>query len=538
MAIKFASVPAGVWLEPRRLARCTAAVGAALFISLQPIGTFGAAPTASAGIAWQLASSDAEVDKAFQLARQSGKPVFLYWGAVWCPPCNQVQATLFSRADFAERSRAFIPVYVDGDKPGAQKVAARFKVSGYPTMILFKPDGSEVTRLPGEVDPERYLLTLTAGLNAQVSVKELVQRGLARQPLTPEQWRLLGFYSWDTDEQQVLKTAELPQRLSELSAAVPADLPQVRDRLALKALAARARAKSAPGSAEVDGDRVFVDRLLSRPEDASAMGELLVYYAEPSVKYLAATPEQRSLLAAKWDVGLERLISTGKMSKGEQIDALDARVDLWKFMDRVEKLAPQRQQAALREVARLISQTSDRYERQAVVPSAAHVLASAGLIDDSDALLKAELPRAVAPYYHMLGLASNAKKRGDTKAALDWYEQAWRKSEGPATRLQWGATYIKEIADLAPRDVARMAAAAGAVISGLEPRGETFYERNHRSLQRIAKKLVEWQGNDQARTKVVAKVRDQLSRTCAKLPKKDEGRNNCENVFAAGATNS
>src|SRR5947209_6474674 len=139
------------------------------------------APDAHSGIAWQVASSDAEVDRAFALARQEGKPVFLYWGAVWCPPCNQVKATLFSRPDFVERTRAFVPVYVDGDKPGAQKVAARFKVSGYPTMVVFKPDGSEITRLPGEVDPERYLLTLAAGLNAEVPVKELVKRGLAHQ---------------------------------------------------------------------------------------------------------------------------------------------------------------------------------------------------------------------------------------------------------------------------------------------------------------------------------------------------------------------
>lgn len=521
---------------PRRLLRCGAAVVAALSICV-PASSFGASPAASA-IAWQVASSDAEVDRAFQMARQFDKPVFLYWGAVWCPPCNQVKATLFSRADFVERSRAFIPVYVDGDKPGAQKVAARFKVSGYPTMILFKPDGSEVTRLPGEVDPERYLLTLTAGLNAQLPVKELVQRGLASKSLTPEQWRMLGFYSWDTDEQQVLKTSELPVRLSELAAAVPSNLPQVRDRLEFKALAARTRVRTTSNNGQVEADRVFVERILSHADDAASMGELLVYYAEPSVKYLAATPDQRAMLAARWDATLEKAISAGKMSKGEQVDALSARVDLWKFMDREEKLAPHRQQTVLREVARLISQTTDRYERQSVVPSAAHVLTSAGLIDDSDALLKAELPRAVAPYYHMLGLGSNAKKRGNSKAALDWYEQAWRRSQGPATRLQWGVTYVKEIADLAPSEVARMAAAAGAVISGLEPRSETFYERNHRSLQRMAKKLIEWQGIDPERQRIVAKMKAQLSRTCAKLEAADAGRGNCESIFSGSSANS
>ena len=101
-----------------------------------------------------------DVDVAFARARTEHKPLFLYWGAVWCPPCNQVKATLFKRRDFVERSSQFIPVYLDGDQPSAQKLGDRFKVLGYPTMILFASDGTEITRLPGEIDPQLYLLSL------------------------------------------------------------------------------------------------------------------------------------------------------------------------------------------------------------------------------------------------------------------------------------------------------------------------------------------------------------------------------------------
>ena len=124
----------------------------------------GAAPgLPSANVAWLPAAADADVDRAFALARAQNKPVLLYWGATWCPPCNQLKATLFNRQDFAAQSRNFVAVHVDGDRPGAQKLGQRFKVSGYPTVVLFKADGSEITRLPGEVDPAQMMTVLQLG---------------------------------------------------------------------------------------------------------------------------------------------------------------------------------------------------------------------------------------------------------------------------------------------------------------------------------------------------------------------------------------
>jgi thiol-disulfide isomerase/thioredoxin len=493
---------------------------------------FSAAPTPR--IAWQYVSSDAEVDKAFELGRKTGKPVFLYWGAVWCPPCNQVKATLFSRADFVERSRAFVPVYVDGDKPGAQKVAARFKVQGYPTMILFKPDGTEVTRLPGEVDPQRYLLTLTAGLNAQVPVKELMRRATAKQALTPEQWRLLAFYSWETDEQQVVASTELPKRLMDLASAVPADLPQVRDRLTFKALAASADMPPAEAAKvfDVASGKQFVDRILNDPQAGPPLVDMLIWQGEGVVKYLEPGGESRRSLAGRWDAALARFATESALSKADQVDALDARVGMWKLMDGAEKLSAARQPLVLQQVARVVAATTDRYERQAVIPAAAHVLTNADLFAQSDELLKLELPRAVAPYYHMLGLAGNAKKRNDAKSALYWYEQAWKKSEGPATRIQWGTGFVGQLVELAPAEPSRIQAAAASVIAQLEPKSETFYERNQRSLKRMATRLVKWQGNDATRMAAVEKLKQQLSKICTRLPTKDDGRTNCESVFS------
>src|SRR5258708_31679593 len=169
-----------------------------------PIAPGAAAPSAAAiaahGIAWQ----SGDVDAVFAAAKSDRKPVFLYWGAKWCPPCNQVKATIFNRQDFIERSRHFVPVYVDGDSPSAQRLGSRFNVSGYPTMILFTPDGSEITRLPGEVDADQYMRGLTMGMNGARPIKSTVAAALAsddagRKQPSPDAWAILPLYSWETD---------------------------------------------------------------------------------------------------------------------------------------------------------------------------------------------------------------------------------------------------------------------------------------------------------------------------------------------------
>ena len=88
-----------------------------------------------------------DVEDALAEAKEVGKPVILYWGAVWCPPCNQMKATLFRDPSFIAETQNFVPVYLDGDTAGAQRWGEQFGISGYPTVIILKPDGTEITRI-------------------------------------------------------------------------------------------------------------------------------------------------------------------------------------------------------------------------------------------------------------------------------------------------------------------------------------------------------------------------------------------------------
>ncbi|MGI9134864.1 MAG: thioredoxin family protein, partial [Rhodoferax sp.] len=244
----------------------------------------------------------------------------------------------------------------------------------------------------------------------------------------------------------------------------------------------------------------------------------------------------RAALQTALDASLERLAGDSGLSVADQLGAVQARVSLALLDVKGSKpLAPSLTPEMVRLVQAAVAQADqrslDRYERQSVIPSAAHLLSQAGLLDASDALLQAELPQAISPYYHMLVLSSNAKLRGDRKSALQWSEQAYANAVGPATRLQWGSSHVLRLIDLAPSEVARIEAAAAQVIAELDPRADTFFERNRRSLEKMVKRLALW-GQQPGHAPVVQKLRAQLDGVCAGLPPADAARPACQAIFA------
>jgi thioredoxin-like negative regulator of GroEL len=501
-------------------------------VAVAPASTAPAAAAAdthaAAGIAWKYASNDAEVDAAFAQAKAEAKPVFVYWGAKWCPPCNQVKATLFNRQDFIERSRAFVPVYVDGDSPGAQKIGSRFKVSGYPTMVLFNPQGTELTRLPGEVEAERYTQVLTLGMNAQRPVKDvLAQVKTDPKGLSANDWRLLAFYSWDTDQQQLVPKGGVPTLLQQLADACPADQGEIATRLRLKALAAVD--EKAPAKPDAAAQATLL-KLLADAGAARVHLDMLTNYPSDITRALSkpGTPQRAELLQG-FDVALKRFEADTTLSRADRMGALIAQVDLARIDAKKDAKVtlPEPLLVDIREqTARADREITDGYERQAVITAAAYLLDVAGLGAESDTLLKANLAKSHSPYYLMSELASNAKKRGDKAEALNWYEQAFDKSEGPATRLQWGSSYVNALVDLAPQDEARIEKAASQLFTEAAKQPDAFYERSGRSLQRVGTKLRAWNkaGTHGA---AIKRLQAQLDGWCGELDKADAQHARC-----------
>ena len=462
--------------------------------------------------------------------------MLLYWGASWCPPCNKLKATLFNRQDFILQSRAVVAVHVDGDLPSAQKLGTRFKVTGYPTMILMNPNGTEITRLPGEVESAQIIAALNLALAGGRPAKALLADVRANKTLTANEWRTLAYYSWETDEAQLLSADERPQMLADLAqSCAPADAV-IATRLWLKAVAASDGHTDIKGLGSIDARRKTLIELLADPVKVHQQLDVLVNYAAELSRQtsVANTPERTELLVA-YNAALLGLQNDATLARADQVDALAARVELAR-LDQPEtavqiSLPEALQQELKASSARLDRDISNGYERQAVIPTVAFALGRAGLWKASDDLLKSSLSKSISPYYLMSSLGSNAKKQGRNDEAVEWYGKAWATSKGPATRLQWGASYIIALVDLAPDKTTQITTTASQIFTEAGKDGSAFHQRSARSLSRIADKLATWNTAD-AHKAELTKITTQIDKLCKRLPAKDPQKASCVDVLA------
>ena len=120
-----------------------------------------------------------DLEKAFKQAKEQKKSVLVeFTGSDWCPPCIAMRKNVFSKKEFVDAaSKKYILVELDfpnGDKEVKEKnqpFAEKYKIEGFPTVILFNSEGKEFTRFFASEFPKTDLFL--AHIDKAIEKKDL-----------------------------------------------------------------------------------------------------------------------------------------------------------------------------------------------------------------------------------------------------------------------------------------------------------------------------------------------------------------------------
>ena len=450
------------------------------------------------------------VYRAFTQAKQDDKPVFLYWGAKWCPPCNQLKATLFKEPEFIRKTRHFVPVYLDGDTDSAQKWGEKFGVMGYPTLIIFTPYGEEITRIPGGLELERYSNVLDITLQETQPVRQLLEKLLNGQPLSDEQFRLLAYYSWHQDGSLAEHALPLEQIFAKLEAACPASLGSDCSRFSalklweLASLQSLTEPQRSSAIEEIAALLQDQDKLKTNLEFATLSPRTLV----PAL--FNAEDKHHQMLADSWIKQLLQLQQDESLSLTERLNALYGELQLTKWL---KGKTPETLRSKIKQkVAWADATAANDYERQAAVNRLYYLMVAADMQQLAADFLEQELKKSASPHYWMSDLAELAKQQGDYQQAVQWLEKAYQGAAGAATRFQWGTNYVTGLLEMTPDDTAQIQRATLSLFDELNQQKNPVHGRNVRRLNTLSQAFSNWQA--EAKPKVMKQVSQHYQQLC------------------------
>ena len=485
------------------------------------------------GAPGEIAWVDGTVEEAFALARELDKPLFLYWGAVWCPPCHYLKEKIFKQPEFVEQSRNFVAVYLDGDTDRAQEWGERLGIAGYPTVLVLDPAGAEVMRMTAGIPVEEYNDVLAAALASMRPIQEVLDGVLAAGAggASASDLELLANYSWGQDTSLELTEHQQLEIFRTLYRGTPPERTVLRSKFLANFLDAASRTPSEGWSQPPIGDD-------ERPDLRAALLALLgdrglrnsnVFFVTvsgpPVVELLEPGPGAgREQLLEAWNAAAAAMEEDDALSVADRLYAVNARVQMVRSQmppvevgetASAEELPPLPEDLVAHvrtRIAEADAALTEPGELQSALNVIAGLMVNAGLESEAKELVARRLKDTLAPHYYMSWMAEFEEGEENVASALEWSRRAYDESEGPYTRFQWGAGYLRDLMRLTPEDVETVEQASSEVLTELLAVDDAFANRNWTRWQGLEAAFKAW-GED-GRGDAVARIRDAVLAAC------------------------
>lgn len=155
----------------------------AMFVLLVAI----ALPALADDVKW----TDASFETALKTAKAEKQYVLVDFYTTWCGPCKQLDKETYSDATVLDFMKDMIPVKLDSEKGEGIEISKQFGVGFWPTIMLIDPDGKEIDRIVGFIEPAEFIQTV-GEYRKGIHTVDWYEAYLKEHPDDAEAWKVLG----------------------------------------------------------------------------------------------------------------------------------------------------------------------------------------------------------------------------------------------------------------------------------------------------------------------------------------------------------
>ncbi len=480
------------------------------------------------------------MEQALAEAGKTNRPLFVYWGAVWCPPCNLLKATVFKDKIFIESAKKYISVYLDGDTESAQNWGEKLKASGYPTLMVLNSKGEEVVRLATTMPTKELAATLDSAFENFRPIHEVVAKVLSKQSVsevTKDDWQYLANYAWTQDEHIKNKQQKLSDLLETLESKIPITYSKEKSRLYLNFLLAKFKESGKDKSLSTPLRERGIKRLSEIVESEELFRhnlELLAYYSVDFIK--AIYPKETPLR----DAVIERYRTSMAAVREKLPISYDRMITYYPLVElgelfsnkKIRTLSDLERDSIKDEMLKANKAAKDIYSKIVTTEASVYILYKAGMADIAKSILEDDLKKGINDYYTMSSIAWVEKELGNKEKYLEWSKKAYDASKGSATRIQWGSKYLQSLIEVQSGEKDRILSELNDYYVNQLRSSDSFLGRNKTSLDKLSKKVKEWAKKEKTSIQVTT-LRKKMAEKCVEDKEKKTKYfiKDCENYF-------